>query len=131
MIKSSIKNHLLISLYDHCKSLVLLDFYISNVFIFLFPVGAVPNISSILFSISGVISFWYWTALIVYSNCLGLDAPVIAVDTSGFLITHVNANWACDIFNSSANYLNFLNASSVFYFFYSPKNLSWICLKSG
>jgi len=97
---------------------------------FLFPVGAVPKISSIRFYISEVINFWNWTALIVYYNCFGLDAPVIAVDTSGFLMTHANANCACVIFNSSANSLNFLKAYKFFSFLSSPKNLSWICLKS-
>lgn len=68
--------------------------------------------------------------MIVSYNCLGLDAPVIAVDTSGFLITHANANCGCDIPNSSASYLNFLNDYKVFYFLSSPKKRSWICLKS-
>jgi hypothetical protein len=66
---------------------------------FLFPIGAVPNISSILFSTYGVINFWYPTAFNVYSNCFGLDAPVIAVDTSGLFMTHAKASWAIEIFN--------------------------------
>lgn len=72
----------------------------------------------------------YWTVFKVYSNCFGLDAPVIAVDTSGFLITHANANWAIDIFNYSANCLNFLKPYKVFYFLFSLKYLSKMCLRS-
>jgi hypothetical protein len=97
---------------------------------FSLPVGAVSNIASILFSISGVISFWYSTAFKVSSSCFGLDAPVIAVDTSGLLITHAKLNCAMLIFISSANSWNFLNPYNVFSFFDSLKYLSKMCFKS-
>ena len=58
------------------------------------PFGAVLKISSILFYNYGVNFLLTPTALTVSNNCSTLVAPVIAVDTSGLLITHAIANWA-------------------------------------
>lgn len=101
-----------------------------NVFMLRFPVGAVPKIYSILFSTSGVINFWYSTAFKVSSSCFGLEAPVIAVETSGFLMTQAKANCGIEILSSSANSLNFLSPPIVSYFFDSLKYLSKMCLMS-
>lgn len=60
------------------------------------PFGAVLNISSILFYNSGVNFLLIPTAFTVSYNCSTFDAPVIAVETSGLLITQAMANCAIE-----------------------------------
>lgn len=62
----------------------------------IFPAGAELNAFSILFSIYGVNFLLTATALTVSYNCSTLVAPVMAVETSGLLITQAIASWAIE-----------------------------------
>ena len=82
-----------------------------------FPDGAVLNISSIRFSSSGVNFLLTPMAFTVSSSCYTFVAPVIAVETSGLLMTQAIASWAIEQFSYLAipsNYLNFLRVLSRF-----------------
>jgi hypothetical protein len=56
------------------------------------PMGLFPRRASTFFSISGVILGYKAIALMVSSSYSGRLAPVIAVETSLFLITQAMAN---------------------------------------
>jgi hypothetical protein len=93
--------------------------------------GPVPNASSILVSISGVNFLLTEIALIVSSSCYTFVHPVIAVETSGLLMTQAIANWPIEQFSYLAMPANLFNASKVFDLAYSLNNLSNRDFSSG
>lgn len=74
------------------RFLNLRDLWVILLGISIFPLGAVPNTYYIFFYIYGVNFFLTSTAWNESYNCLGELAPVIAVETSGLLMHHANAN---------------------------------------
>lgn len=96
-----------------------------------FPDGAVLNISSIRFSSSGVNFLLTPMAFTVSSSCYTFVAPVIAVETSGLLMTQAIASWAIEQFSYLAIPSNDFNFWIVFSFVFSFICLSKIPFKVG